>query len=69
MLPAIHLNNELRAVAAEIRHIGADRNLSAEMRILNRKAIPQMPPQPFFRFGERAPQKLRIHGHASRHRL
>jgi hypothetical protein len=69
VLPTIDFDNELCAVTAEIRHIGADGDLATKMRFRDGKAVPQMPPQALLRFGKRSPQRFRVHGRASRDRL
>jgi hypothetical protein len=49
MLIAIDLDDQLCLEAAEVRHIGTDRDLAAEVRALDRNAMAQVPPQ--FLFG------------------
>ena len=44
VLVAIDLDDQLRAETAEVGDVGSDRNLPAEVRTLERKALAQMPP-------------------------
>ena len=49
MLIAVDFDNQLRFEAAEVRHIGADRDLTTEVRAVDRHAMAQVQPQ--FLFG------------------
>jgi hypothetical protein len=66
VLLTVDLDDEPGRQAAEIRHVGAEGDLPAEMRAVHRQAVAQVPPEPLLRLGERAPQRLRVRGRSGR---
>jgi hypothetical protein len=59
MLVAVDLDDQLRAQAAEIGDKTADRNLSAEVRALERKPMANVPPELLLGLGLRSAQRAR----------
>jgi hypothetical protein len=56
MLVAVDLDDELRLQAAEVGDKITDRHLPAKVRVLDGKAMAQMPPESFLRLGLGAAQ-------------
>ena len=69
VLAAIDLNDELCAQATKIGDVRTERDLPAETRVIQRKAMAQVPPQPSLSFGKCPAQLLGVRCGSLRNRF
>src|SRR6185295_16571511 len=69
VLIAIDLDDQFRLQATEVRHVRSNRHLSTKMSSIDRKPVPQVPPEFSLWFGLAMPQRPRPRALTNRRRL